>query len=174
MGLLGLYLPFLCLCKSEGIWGGGFRHIHMGYKDFHKCWSGSLAKRRLCFGPSSIINCIPLSALSFWVTLFPGTHGYNIWCMGRETPNFEEISTSWGYSEALWLESSRGGRRLALLEGFRFSTPGTLTLAGSGRHQGNSAQARRNPPGRVEKGAWSPPIFKLVFVSSLLSCKLFF
>ena len=33
-------------------------------KDFHKCWSGSLAKR-LCLGPSGVINCTPLSALSF-------------------------------------------------------------------------------------------------------------
>ena len=36
-----------------------------GIKDFHKCWSGSLAKRRLCLGPASVINCTPLSALSF-------------------------------------------------------------------------------------------------------------
>ena len=35
-----------------------------GIKDFHKCWSGSLAKRRLCRGPAGVINCIPLSALS--------------------------------------------------------------------------------------------------------------
>ena len=30
-------------------------------KDFHKCWSGSLAKRRLCLGPAGVINCTPLS-----------------------------------------------------------------------------------------------------------------
>ena len=48
-----------------------------GIKDFHKCWSGSLAKRRLCLGPAGVINCTPLSALSFWVTLFPRTRGYN-------------------------------------------------------------------------------------------------
>ena len=34
-------------------------------KDFHKCWSGSLAKRRLCLGPAGVINCTPVSALSF-------------------------------------------------------------------------------------------------------------
>ena len=34
-------------------------------KDFHKCWSVSLAKRRLCLGPAGVINCTPLSALSF-------------------------------------------------------------------------------------------------------------
>ena len=48
-----------------------------GIKDFHKCWSGSLAKRRLCLEPAGVINCTPLSALSFWVSLFPGTRGYN-------------------------------------------------------------------------------------------------
>ena len=36
-----------------------------GVKDFPKCWSGSLAKRRLCFGPRGVIDCTPLSALSF-------------------------------------------------------------------------------------------------------------
>ena len=46
-------------------------------KDFHKCWSGSLAKRRLCLGPTGVINCTSLSALSFWVSLFPRMHGYN-------------------------------------------------------------------------------------------------
>ena len=48
-----------------------------GIKDFHKCWLGSLAKRRLCLGPTGVINCTPASALSFWVSLFPGKHGYN-------------------------------------------------------------------------------------------------
>ena len=36
-----------------------------GIKDFHKCWSGSLAKRRLCLGPAGVINFTPLFALSF-------------------------------------------------------------------------------------------------------------
>ena len=36
-----------------------------GKKDFHKCWSGSLAKRRLCLGPAGVIKPTPLSALSF-------------------------------------------------------------------------------------------------------------
>ena len=75
MGLLWLYLPFLC--KSQGIWGGGLDTYTRGIKDFHKCWMGSLAKRRLCLGPAGVINCTPLSALSFWVSLFPGKRGYN-------------------------------------------------------------------------------------------------
>ena len=37
----------------------------LGIKDFHSCWSGSLAKRRLCLGLAGVVNCTPLSALSF-------------------------------------------------------------------------------------------------------------
>ena len=48
-----------------------------GIQGFHKNWSGSLAKRRLCPGPTDVINCTPLSALSFQVSLFPRMHGYN-------------------------------------------------------------------------------------------------
>ena len=36
-----------------------------GITDFHKCWLGSLAKRRLCLGPAGVITCTPVSALSF-------------------------------------------------------------------------------------------------------------
>ena len=35
-----------------------------GIEDIHKCWSGSLAKRRFCLGPTGVINHTPLSALS--------------------------------------------------------------------------------------------------------------
>ena len=68
-------------------------------------------------------------------SLFLRTHGYNIWCIGQESPHFEETSPIWDYSEALQLESSRGGRCLVLLEGFCFSMPGPFTLAGSERQQ---------------------------------------
>ena len=70
------------------------------------------------------------------MSLFPGTCGYNIWCIGQETPHFEETSPIWDYSDLNLLE---GGRRLALLEGFCFSTSGPFMLAGSGRQQGNLA-----------------------------------
>ena len=66
-----------------------------------------------------------------------GTHGYNIWCMGWEIPHFEETSPIWDYSKALQLKSSRGGRYLALLEGFCFSMPRPFMLAGNGWQQGN-------------------------------------
>ena len=36
-----------------------------GISGLHKNWLGSLAKRRLCLGPTGVINCIPLSAMSF-------------------------------------------------------------------------------------------------------------
>ena len=73
-GLLGLYFPWF-MWVSRRLWGGGFRHVHMGIKDFHKCWSGSSAKRTLCLGPAGVVNCAPRSALSFWVSLFPRTRG---------------------------------------------------------------------------------------------------
>ena len=75
MGLLGLYFPWFMYLKEFGVVGSDM--YTQGIKDFHKCWSGSLAKRRLCLGPVGVINCTPLSALSFWLSLFPGMHGYN-------------------------------------------------------------------------------------------------
>ena len=36
-----------------------------------------MARRRLCLGPAGVIICTPLSALSFWVSSFPWTCGYN-------------------------------------------------------------------------------------------------
>ena len=55
----------------------GLNTYTKGIKDFHRSWSGSLAKRRLCLGPAGVINCSSLSASSFWVSLFPGRCGYN-------------------------------------------------------------------------------------------------
>ena len=49
--------------KEFGVIGSDTYTWHI--KDFHKCWSGSLAKRRLCLGPAGVINCTPLSVLSF-------------------------------------------------------------------------------------------------------------
>ena len=37
-----------------------------------------MVKRILCLGLAGIINCTPLSTLSFWVSLFPRMCGYNI------------------------------------------------------------------------------------------------
>ena len=58
-----------------------------GIKDFQKCWLGSLAKRRLYLGPAGAINCTPLSALSFWVSLFPRKCGYNTLSMSANLEN---------------------------------------------------------------------------------------
>ena len=46
------------------------------YKVFTKTGRGPWL-RGDCLGPTGVINCTPLSALSFWVSLFPGTRGYN-------------------------------------------------------------------------------------------------
>ena len=117
-----------------------------------------LAKRRLCLGPAGVINCTPLSPLSFWVSLFPGKHGYNIWCIGRETPHFEETGLIWGHPEALCLESPRGGEGASpLWKNSAFQSPvSSLWQVVNGSRE-LSAQVRRSPPSRVEEGAWSPP-----------------
>ena len=87
-------------------------------------------------------------------SLFLGTHGYNIWCIGQESPHFEETSPIWDYSEALQLESSKRGKapcpsgRILLLNAQTFHVSRYWMAAGD-----LSAQVRRNPPGRVEEGA---------------------
>ena len=65
-----------------------------GIKDFHKCWSGSLAKRRLCLGPTCVINCTPLSALSFWVSEFVSR---NAWLQQHHFANKDLCSQSYGF-----------------------------------------------------------------------------
>ena len=88
-GVIGIVFSLVYVSLKEfGVVGSDT--YTWGIKDFHKCWLGSLTKRRLCLGPASVITCTPLSALSFRVSLFPGMRGYNIWCIGRETPHFEE------------------------------------------------------------------------------------
>ena len=75
-GVIGIVFSLVYVSlKEPGVVGSDT--YTWGIKDFHKCWSGSLAKRRLCLGPTSIINCIPLSALSFWVFVSWNEHGYN-------------------------------------------------------------------------------------------------
>ena len=75
-GVIGIVFSLVFVSLKEfGVVGSDT--YTWGIKDFHKCWSGSLAKRRLCLGPTGVINCTPLSALSFWVSLFPRTRGYN-------------------------------------------------------------------------------------------------
>ena len=74
-GVIGIVFSLVYVSLKEfGVVGSDT--YTWGIKDFHKCWLGSLAKRRLCLGPA-VINCTPLSALSFCVSLFPGMPGYN-------------------------------------------------------------------------------------------------
>ena len=75
-GVIGIVFSLVYVSLKEfGVVGSDTNT--WGIKDFHKCWSGPLAKRRLCLGPAGEINCTPLSALSFWVSLFPRMRGYN-------------------------------------------------------------------------------------------------
>ena len=61
-GVIGIVFSLVYVSLKEfGVVGSDT----WGIKDFHKCWLGSLAKRRLCLGPASVINCVPLSTLSF-------------------------------------------------------------------------------------------------------------
>ena len=46
------------------------------YKVFTKTGQGPWLREDSALGPPSVINCTPLSALSFWVSLIPGTCGY--------------------------------------------------------------------------------------------------
>ena len=56
-----------------GAWG----HTLKVYKVFTKIGRGPWLRRKLCLGPAGVINCTPLSTLSFWVSLFPRAFGYN-------------------------------------------------------------------------------------------------
>ena len=63
-GVTGIVFPLVYVgLKEFGLVGSDT--YTWGIKDFHKCWSGPLAERRLCCGPAGVINCITLSALSF-------------------------------------------------------------------------------------------------------------
>ena len=77
-GVIGIVFSLVYVSLEEfGVIGSDT--YTWGIKDFHKCWSRSLAKRRLGLGPAGVINCTPPSALSFRVSLFPGTRDYNTW-----------------------------------------------------------------------------------------------
>ena len=63
-GVIGIVFSLVYVSLKEfGVVGSDM--YTWGIKDFHKCWLGSLTKRRLCLGPVGLINCTPLSALSF-------------------------------------------------------------------------------------------------------------
>ena len=73
-----IYLSlFMQVSRNLGRWVWACTHR---IKDYHRSWSGSLAKR-LCLGPTGVINCSSLSVPSFWVSLFPRMCGYNSCCL---------------------------------------------------------------------------------------------
>ena len=63
-GVIGIVFSLVYVSLKEfGVVGSDT--YTWGIKDFRICWSGFLAKRRLCLGAAGVINCTPLSALSF-------------------------------------------------------------------------------------------------------------
>ena len=82
-GYCSCIYPTFVYVSLKGIGVVGLDTYTWGIKDFHRCWLGSLAKRRLCLGPAGVINCTPLSALSFWVSLFPGKPAITAWAVSR-------------------------------------------------------------------------------------------
>ena len=63
-GVIGIVFSLVYVSLKEfGVVGSDM--YMWGMKDFHRCWSGSSAKRRLCLGPAGVIDCTPLSASSF-------------------------------------------------------------------------------------------------------------
>ena len=63
-GVIGIVFSLVYVSLKEfGV--VGLDTYTWGIKDVHKCWSGSLAKRRLCLGLTRVINYTPPSALSF-------------------------------------------------------------------------------------------------------------
>ena len=63
-GVIGIVFSLVYVSLQEfGVVGSDT--YTWGITDFHKCWSGSLAERRFGPGPAGVINCTPLSALSF-------------------------------------------------------------------------------------------------------------
>ena len=67
-GVIGIVFSLVYVSLKEFAVVGSDTYT-WGIKDFHKYWSGSLAKRRLCLGPAGVINRTLLSALSFWCKL---------------------------------------------------------------------------------------------------------
>ena len=50
-GVIGIVFPLVYVSLKEFGMVGSETYT-WSIKDFHKCWSGSLAKRRLCLGPA--------------------------------------------------------------------------------------------------------------------------
>ena len=65
-GVIGIvFYPSLVYVSLKEFGVVGSDTYTWSIKDFHKCWLGSLAKRRLCLGPAGVMNSTPLYALSF-------------------------------------------------------------------------------------------------------------
>ena len=103
----------------------------------HKNRSGSLAKKetlprtRRCNKLHSTIYAVLLSEFA------SRGFGYDISCVGRETPHCERQVPFGATPRLRGSDSLEGRRHLALLERFRFSTPGSFRLVGGARREGS-------------------------------------
>ena len=123
-GVIGIVFSLVYVSLKEfGVVGSDT--YPWGIKDFHKCWLGSLAKRRLCLGPAGVINCTPLSALSFWVSLFPRTRGCNKFSSVQSASRVRLFVTPWiaACQASLSITNSRSSLRLTSIESVMPSHP---------------------------------------------------
>ena len=73
-GVIGIVFSLVYVSLKEiGVVGLDMYTWRIKY--FHKCWSGSLAKRRLYLGPAGVINCIPLIC----IVLLSEFVSWNVW-----------------------------------------------------------------------------------------------
>ena len=93
MAVTWLYLPLTFSrlgLRNLGMWA--WARALTVYKAFTKLSRGSRLKRILCFGRASVITCTPLSALSFWMSLFPRALGYNTFTLLFCSPQHSSLS----------------------------------------------------------------------------------
>ena len=124
-GVIGIVFSLVYVSLKEfGVVGSDT--YTWGIKDFHKCWLGSLAKRRL-----HLAICLVL------LSLLPGTRGYNIRALAGKLLTLRRQVSFEATLRLCGLNLLEGGRSLAPLEEFSLSTPGFFALAGSEQQQGN-------------------------------------
>ena len=85
MAVAWLYLPLTfsrLSLRNLGMWA--WARTLKACKVFTKVGQSPWLKRRLCLGCAGVINCTPLSTLSFGVSLFPGGFDCNLSMYERE------------------------------------------------------------------------------------------
>ena len=81
---LTLSLSFPLFRLVSGTLGSKFGHVHLRHIRFSQKLVEVLGWEETLPWARGVINCTPPSALSFWVSLFPWTGGYNSRCLIAE------------------------------------------------------------------------------------------